>query len=59
MQPSSGHHSDLVRAATLAHMVLSQSLSDEAIDELAAPTPPGRALHHSPSRLDRQPGSFP
>jgi len=40
MQPSSGHHSDLVRAAALAHMVLSQSLSDEAIDELVAPTPP-------------------
>ena len=40
MQPSSGHHSDLVRAATLAHMVLSQSLSDEAIDELVVPAPP-------------------
>jgi len=40
MQPPSGHHCDWVRAATLAHMVLSQSLSDEAIDELVAPTPP-------------------
>ena len=38
MQPPVRHHCDWVRAATLAHMVLTQSLSDEAIDELAAPT---------------------
>jgi hypothetical protein len=38
MQSSVGHHCDWVRAATLAHMVLSQSLSDEAIDELVART---------------------
>jgi len=40
MQPPSRHHCVWVRAATLAHMVLSQSLSDEAIDELVATSPP-------------------
>lgn len=29
---------DWIRAATLAHMVLSQSLSDERLDQLARPT---------------------
>jgi hypothetical protein len=40
MHPPARHYCDWVRAATLAHMVLSQSLSDEAIDELVAPTAP-------------------
>jgi hypothetical protein len=30
---------DWIRAATLAHMVLSQAITDELLDELTRPTP--------------------
>ncbi len=33
------HHTDWIQAATRAHMVLSQLLSDEALDALVADRP--------------------